>query len=58
MSMPFICRTAMTQDAAASPSVVSAAAVTAVRGLVMAAERGVGVASVRSRIEKRVAQRR
>ena len=45
MSIPFICRTATTQDAAASPTVaVSAAAVAAVLVLVlvMAAERGVG----------------
>jgi hypothetical protein len=44
MSIPFICRTATTQDAAASPRVaVSAAAVAAVLALVMAAEREVGV---------------
>src|SRR6266545_3002025 len=56
MSIPFICRTATTQDAAASPSVaVSAAAVAAVLALVMAAERGVGVVSVRYRIEQLVA---
>jgi hypothetical protein len=42
MSIPFICRTATTQDAAASPSVaVSAGAVAAVLALVMAAEREV-----------------
>jgi hypothetical protein len=45
MSIPFICRTATTQDAAASPRVAaSAAAVTAVLALVMA---GVGGGSVR-----------
>jgi hypothetical protein len=44
MSIPFICRTATTQDAAASPRVaVSAAAVAAVLALVIAAEREVGV---------------
>jgi hypothetical protein len=42
MSIPFICRTATTQDAAASPSVaVSAPAVAAVLALVIAAEREV-----------------
>jgi len=42
MSIPFTCRMATTQDAAASPSVaVSAAAVAAVLALVMAAEREV-----------------
>src|SRR3989442_14115877 len=47
VSIPFICRTATTQDAAASPSVaVSAAAVAAVLALVMAAEREAGAASV------------
>ena len=48
MSIPFICWTATTKDAAASPSVaVSAAAVGAVLALVMAEEREVCVASVR-----------
>jgi len=48
MSIPFICRTATTQHAAASPSVAaSAAAVAAVLALVMAAERGVGDGPVR-----------
>jgi hypothetical protein len=46
MSIPFICATATTQDAAASPSVaVSTAAVAALLALVMAAEWDVGVAS-------------
>ncbi len=49
MSFPFICRTATTQDAAASPSIVSAAAVAAVLALVMAAKRGVLQPSVRLR---------
>ena len=52
MSIPFICRTATTQDAAPSPSVaVSAAVVAAVLALVMAAEGEVGVTSVRYLIE-------
>jgi len=47
MSIPVICRTATTQDAAASPSAaVSAAAVAAVLAPVTAAEREAGVASV------------
>src|SRR5258708_8945195 len=51
MSMPFICRTATTQVAAASPSVAaSVAAVAAVLPLVIPTERGAGVASVRCRI--------
>src|SRR3989442_13204161 len=50
ISIPFICRTATTQDAAASPSVaVSAAAVAAVLALVTAAEREAGAASARYR---------
>jgi hypothetical protein len=48
MSIPFICLTATTQDAAARPSVaVSAAAVAVVPALVMPAEGTVGVASWR-----------
>jgi hypothetical protein len=43
MSMPFIWETATTQDAAASPSVAARAAALA---LVLAAERGAGVASL------------
>jgi hypothetical protein len=53
MSIPFICRTATTQDAAASPSVaVSAAAVAGLLALVMTAEREVGVDFVRYLIER------
>ena len=41
MSIPFICRTATTQDAAASPSVAANAAVVAVLALPMAVGRGI-----------------
>ena len=45
MSIPLICQTATTQDAAARPSVaISATAVAAVLALGMAAEREAGVA--------------
>src|SRR5215467_15649969 len=54
MSIPLICRTATTQDAAASPSVaVRATAVATVLALVMSAERRVDLTSVHYWIEGR-----
>jgi hypothetical protein len=59
MSIPFICQTAATQQAAAGPSVtVSAASVVAVLAPVVAAERETGPAPAGSPARRPVALRR